>query len=446
MSIDGIIQARNKSLVHLKRVFGGSVEAAIAQERYGFIGGLLKDTLKKPITEKVTRSDKIDRVLVHRVWGIPIFLGIMYGVFRFVFDAAAPLSDLIGAGFDVAIERAAGIFPAWWGSLLSDGIIGGVGSVLTFVPNIFFLFIAISILEDCGYMARAAFVMDRAMHKIGLHGRSFIPMILGFGCTIPAIMACRTIENRGDRLATMLATPFMSCGARLPIYVLIGGAFFTAHAGLVVFMMYLIGVGAAIFTAWLLRKKLFRGESGHFVMELPPYRLPTFIGVATHMWERGKHFLRRAGTIIFVAVILVWVLASLPWGVEYASRASALGHMGSALAPIFTPLGFGQWQAAASLVFGFLAKEVVVGSMGAIFAVGEGTLGSALVAQLGWTPLVAFSFMVFSLLYVPCVAAIGAIRSEAGAKWAWFSVAYTCGIAWVLSAIIFNIGRLVIGG
>jgi len=446
MSIDDIIQARNKSVAHLKRVLGGGVEIAIAQERYGFISGLLKDTLKRPLTEKVTLSDKTDRLLVHRIWGIPIFLGIMYGVFRFVFDAAAPLSNLIGAGFDALTERIAGISSAWWGSLLSDGIIGGVGSVLTFVPNIFFLFIAISILEDCGYMARAAFVMDRAMHKIGLHGRSFIPLILGFGCTIPAIMACRTIENRGDRMATMLATPFMSCGARLPIYVLIGGAFFTAHAGLVVFLMYLIGIGVAVFTAWLLRNKLFRGESGHFVMELPPYRLPTFIGIATHMWERGRHFLKRAGTIIFVAVILVWLLASLPWGVEYASQASALGQMGSAMAPVFTPLGFGQWQAAASLIFGFMAKEIVVGSMGAMFAVGQGALGSALVTQLGWTPLVAFSFMVFSLLYVPCIAAVGTIRSEAGAKWAWFSTAYNLGIAWVISALVFNIGRLIVGG
>lgn len=446
MNMADVIQIRNKSIDHLKSVFGGSADTVIAQERYGFIGGLLRDVLKKPKEDVTTLSDKVDRVLCHRVWGIPIFLGIMYGIFRFIFDASAPLMDLIDAGFGSLAEMAAGVSPAWWGSLLSEGIIGGVGSVLIFVPPIFFLFIAISLLEDCGYMARAAFVMDKAMHKIGLHGRSFIPMILGFGCTIPAIMACRTIENRGDRMATMLAVPFMSCGARLPIYVLIGGAFFSANAGLVVFSMYLIGIGIAIFTAWLLRKKLFKGKSGHFVMELPPYRVPTFKGVVTHMWERGKHFLKRAGTIIFAVVVIVWVLASLPWGVEYASQSSALGHVGTAVAPIFSPLGFGQWQAAASLVFGFLAKEVVVGSMGAIFAVSEGGLGGALAAGLGWTPLVAFSFMVFSLLYVPCVAAIGTIRSEAGAKWAWFSVAYTCAIAWVVSALIFNIGSAVIGG
>jgi len=341
-------------------------------------------------------------------------------VFQFVFTASAPLMDLINGGFGYLAEQAATV-GGWGGSLLSEGIIGGVGSVLTFVPPIFLLFVAISLLEDCGYLARAAFVMDRAM------------------------MACRTIENPKDRLTTMLVTPFMSCGARLPIFVLLAGAFFTAHAGLVVFAMYMIGIGVAVFSAWLLRKRLFRGESGHFVMELPPYRVPTTRGVATHMWERGRLFLRRAGTIIFGVVVLVWVLASMPWGVEYASEASALGHLGNAIAPLFIPCGFGEWQATASLAFGFLAKEVVVGSMGAIFAVEEGGLGSAL-ATLGWTQLVAFSFMVFSLLYIPCVATIGTIRSEVGAKWAWFSVAYTCGVAWIAATLIYQISRVVIGG
>jgi len=396
--------------------------------------------------EKVTASDKIDQVLVHRIWGIPIFLGIMYGMFQFIFTLSVPLMRLIDTGFGNLAGMAEGVSPAWWGSLLSDGIIGGVGSVLSFVPPIFLLFIAISVLEDCGYLSRAAFVMDRVMHRIGLHGRSFIPMILGFGCTIPAIMACRTIENPKDRLTTMLVTPFMSCGARLPIFVLLAGAFFPTRSGLVVFAMYLIGIGVAIFSAWMLRKSLFAGESGHFVMELPPYRLPTIRGAVIHMWEKGKHFLKRAGTIIFAAVVVVWLLASLPWGVEYASAGSALGQMGSAIAPAFTPCGFAQWPAAASLVFGFLAKEVVIGSLGAIFAVGEAGLGSALISQMGWTPLVAFSFMVFSLLYVPCVASIATIRSEASAKWAWFTIGYTCAVAWVAATIIYQTGRVILGG
>jgi len=444
MSIAEVIRIRNKTIGHLRHALGADAETVIAGERYGFIHGLLKDVLKKPNVEKATVSDKIDRVLAHRWAGIPIFLGIMYGIFRFVFDASAPLMGLIDAGFGFLAERAA-VIGGWQGSLLADGIISGVGSVLIFIPPIFLLFIAISVLEDSGYMARAAFVMDRAMHKIGLHGRSFIPMILGFGCTIPAIMACRTIENRKDRLATMLATPFMSCGARLPIYVLLASAFFAAHAGLVVFAMYGIGIGVAIISALIFRKTLFKAESGHFVMELPPYRMPTPQGVAIHVWERGRLFLKRAGTIIFGVVVLVWALASLPWGVEYASQASILGQMGSALAPIFSPAGFGQWQAAASLAFGFLAKEVVIGSMGAIFAVKEGILGGTLTAQLGWTPLVAFAFMVFSLLYIPCVAAVGTIRSEAGAKWAWFSVGWTCLVAWVAATLIFQIGSLFVG-
>jgi ferrous iron transport protein B len=446
MSRKEIIRAKDKSIGHLRGILGDEAETVIAGERYGFISGLLKDILKKPRVEKVTTSDKIDRVLVHRIWGIPIFLGIMYGMFQFIFILSAPLMGLIDIGFSNLVRMAEGASPAWWGSLLSNGIIGGVGSVLSFVPPIFLLFIAISVLEDCGYLSRAAFVMDRVMHRIGLHGRSFIPMILGFGCTIPAIMACRTIENRKDRLTTMLVTPFMSCGARLPIFVLLAGAFFPARSGLVVFAMYLIGIGIAIFSAWMLRKSLFAGESGHFVMELPPYRLPTIRGAVIHMWERGKHFLKRAGTIIFAAVVVVWLLASLPWGVEYASAGSALGQIGSAVAPAFIPCGFAQWPAAASLVFGFLAKEIVVGSLGAIFTVGEAGLGSALISQLGWTPLVAFSFMVFSLLYVPCVASITTIRSEASAKWAWFAIGYTCAVAWVTATLIYQIGRVILGG
>lgn len=440
MSREEIIQAKDRSLNHLKSILGEEAETIIAGERYGFITGLLKDVLRKPQVEKVTTSDKVDRILVHRVWGIPIFLAIMYAMFQFIFSLSGPLMRLIDIGFTKLAQVAQDISPAWWASLLGDGIIGGVGSVLGFIPPIFLLFIAISVLEDCGYLSRAAFVMDRAMHRIGLHGRSFIPMILGFGCTIPAIMACRTIENPKDRLTTMLVTPFMSCGARLPIFVLLAGAFFPARAGLVVFVLYLIGIGVAVFSAWMLRKTLFAGESGHFVMELPPYRLPTVRGAVVHMWERGKHFLKRAGTVIFAAVIVVWLLASLPWGVEYASAGSILGKIGSGIAPVFGPCGFDQWPAAASLVFGFFAKEIVVGSLGAIFSVGEAGLGSALMSQLGWTPLVAFSFMVFSLLYVPCVASIATIRSESSKKWAWFSIFYTISIAWITATLIYQIG------
>jgi ferrous iron transport protein B len=446
MSRQEILRVKDKNIAHLRGVLGDDAETVIADARYGFISGLLKDVLKKPPVERLTLSDNIDKVVVNRWLGIPLFLAIMYGVFQFVFTLSAPFMDWIDGFFGWLGGYASGVSPDWLGSLLADGIIGGLGSVLIFIPPIFLLFIAIAILEDCGYMARAAFVMDRVMHKIGLHGRSFIPMILGFGCNIPGIMACRTIENPKDRLTTILINPFMSCGARLPIFVLLASAFFTTNQGLVVFSMYIIGIIVAILMALILRRSVLKGPSGHFVMELPPYRLPTVTGVVVHMWERGRLFLIKAGTIIFGVVVLVWLLSSLPWGVEYASAESWIGQIGSFIAPVFAPCGFGQWQAGVSLIFGFLAKEVVVGTMGAIFAVEEGILGGAMAAQLGWTPLVAFAFMVFCLLYVPCVAAIGAIRGETNSwKWAGFAALYTTVVAWIAATLIFQIGRLFMG-
>lgn len=435
MDSEEILKASEQSLAHLRSIYGDEAETVIADGRYGFISGLLKDVLRKPPIERLTLSDKIDKVVVNRWLGIPLFLAIMFGMFQFVFKLSVPFMDWIDAGFGSLAELASGI-GGWGGSLLADGIIGGIGSVLIFIPPIFLLFIAIAVLEDCGYMARAAFIMDRVMHKVGLHGRSFIPMILGFGCNISGIMATRTIENPKDRLTTILINPFMSCGARLPIFVLLAAYFFAAHAGLVVFSMYIIGIIVAIIMALIFRKTLFRGVSGHFVMELPPYRAPTIKGVLLHMWERGRLFLRRAGTIIFGVVVLVWLL-------DYTG---ALEPIGNAIAPIFSPAGFGQWQAAVSLLFGFLAKEVVVGTMGTLFAAEEGVLGGAIAAQLGWTPLIAFAFMVFSLLYVPCVAALGAIRGETNSwKWPLFSLFYTTAIAWVVATLIFQVGSLFTG-
>jgi ferrous iron transport protein B len=439
-----ILKARDESLARLKGIYGDDAELVIADARYGFISGLLKDVVKKPPAERATASDRIDKVVVNRWLGIPLFLGVMYGVFQFVFAVSPPLMDLLDGLFGWLGEQAAGLSPAWLGSLLADGVIGGVGSVLVFVPPIFLLFSAISVLEDSGYMARAAFVMDRAMHKVGLHGRSFIPMVLGFGCNIPGIMACRTIENPRDRLTTILVNPFMSCGARLPVFVLLAAVFFPASQGLVVFSMYIIGVAVAIVVALVFKRSILKGASGHFVMELPPYRMPTLKGVLIHMWERGRQFLVKAGTIIFGAVVVVWFLSSMPWGVAYASADSWMGSIGSVFAPLFAPAGFGQWQAAVALIFGLLAKEVVVGTMGAIFAVEEGVLGGALAAQLGWSPLIAFSFMLFVLLYFPCVAAIGAIRGEVGMKWAGFAALYTTVLAWIVATVVFQVGSLLI--
>jgi ferrous iron transport protein B len=431
----GIIRARDESLEHLRKVHGDDAETLIADARYGFISGLIKDVLKKPAVEKETATDMIDRIILNRWLGIPIFLLILYGVFQFTFVVSAPIIDWINTGLDWLAGQAAGISPAWLGSLVGDGIIGGVGAVLSFIPVIFLLYIALSILEDTGYLSRAAFVMDRLMHKIGLHGRSFVTLMLGFGCSVAAIMSSRTIDNPRDRLATILVTPLMSCGGRLPVYALLAAAFFTAYQGLVVFSMYAIGVVLAILLAWLFRARLVAGESGHFVMELPPYRLPTVTTVLAHMWERGWAFLSRAGTIIFGAVVLIWIL-------NYFNVLEAIGR---AIAPVFAPAGFGQWQPAVAMVFGVLAKETVVGAFGTLFAGSEaaGGFGHILGIQLGWTPLVAFAFMVMILLYIPCVATLGIIKKETGSwKWTLFTLAYTLALGWVVATLIYQIGSL----
>jgi ferrous iron transport protein B len=432
-----LIKTRDESLAHLRRIHGDDAETMIADARYGFISGLMKDVLEKPPVEKVTMTDRIDHLMLNRWLGIPLFLLILFGVFQFTFAASAPLIDLISRGMEWLAEQAAVISPAWLGSLLSDGIIGGVGVVLSFIPIIFLLYVAMSILEDTGYLARAAFVMDRLMHRLGLHGRSFVTLMLGFGCSVAAIMSSRTIENPKDRLATILVTPLMSCGGRLPIYVLLAAAFFTAYQGLVVFAMYAIGVILAIILAWIFRKKMLPGESGHFVMELPPYRLPTITGVLAHAWEHGKAFLTRAGTIIFGAVVIIWFL----------NYFGVLETIGRAIAPVFAPAGFGQWQAAVALIFGVLAKETVIGTFGTLFAGAEGAagFGAVLSTELGWTPLIAFAFMAMTLIYIPCVATLGIIRKETGTwKWTFFAFGYTLVLGWLVATLIYQIGSLFI--
>jgi len=435
LASEEVLRAKDESLAHLRRVYGDEAETIIADARYGFISGLMKDVLKKPPVERITLSDRIDDVMLNRWLGIPLFLAILYGLFQLAFTVSVPLMDWVDEGFGWLAGLASGISPAWLSSFIADGIIGGVGSVLVFVPVIFLLYIGLAILEDSGYMARAAFVMDRLMHKIGLHGRSFVPLVLGFGCNVPAIMATRTIENPKDRLVTILVNPLMSCGARLPIYVLLAGAFFTAHQGLVVASMYALGIILAILLAWLFRKKLVPGESGHFVMELPPYRLPTFTGVLTHMWERGKPFLVRAGTLIFIAVISIWLL-------DYFG---VLEPIGRAIAPVFSPAGFGQWQSAVTLAFGILAKEAVVGTFGTLFAAEEGALGATIATQLGWTPLIAYAFMVMCLIYVPCAATIAIVKKETNSwKWTGFVIGYTLVLGWLVATLIYQIGRFFI--
>jgi ferrous iron transport protein B len=432
---EDIIKIKDESLAHLRRVHGEDAETLIADARYGFISGLMKDVVKKPPLEKVTATDRIDRLVLNRWLGIPLFLLMLYGVFQFTFAVSSPLVDWINGGISWLSERASVISPEWMSSFLADGVLGGVGAVLSFIPVIFLLYVALSILEDSGYLARAAFVMDRLMHRIGLHGRSFVTLILGFGCSVAAIMSSRTVENPKDRLATILVTPLMSCGGRLPVYALLAAAFFTAYQGLVVFSMYAIGVVLAILLAWVFRKKLLTGESGHFVMELPPYRMPTIAGILAHTWERGWAFLSRAGTIIFSAVVVIWLL----------NYFDVLESIGRVIAPLFSPAGFGQWQSAVALIFGVLAKETVVGTFGTLFAGAEsaGGFSGVISAQLGWTPLVAFAFMSMVLLYIPCVATLGIIKKETGSwKWMLFTIGYTFALGWVVATLIYQIGSL----
>ncbi|MCL6447072.1 MAG: ferrous iron transport protein B [Armatimonadetes bacterium] len=448
--VGDLLARREKSLRRLREIAGEEAENLFAERRYGFIGGIVKQTVsrKKTVEQRLSLSDRIDRVVTNRFLGLPIFLLAMWAVFQFTFKLGDPLVGWIESffawlgGVTEGALGAAGA-PEWTVSLAVDGIIGGVGSVLVFIPLIFLLFLAISFLEDSGYMARAAYIMDRFMHALGLHGKSFLPMLIGFGCNVPAIMATRTLENRQDRLITILINPLMSCAARLPVYVLFAGAFFSARQGWVIFSLYLLGIVLAVVMGKLFKTFLFKGESAPFVMELPPYRLPTLKGTLIHVWERGSAFIRKAGTIIFGVVVLIWVLSVLPWGVEYAARESLIGRLGSALAPVFVPAGFGTWEAAAALIFGLLAKEVVVGTLGVIYGVGEEGEGLAQIIGQQWTPLSAYAFMAMCLIYIPCAATIGAIKRETNSwKWTAFAIGYSLALGWVVAVLIYQGGRL----
>ncbi|MDD4568286.1 MAG: ferrous iron transport protein B, partial [Methanoculleus chikugoensis] len=360
---------------------------------------------------------------------------------------ATPFMTVIDTLVAWLAEFATGsIEPAWLGSLIGDGIISGVGAVLIFLPNIFILFLILAILEDSGYLARAAFIMDRPLYALGLPGKAFIPMLIGFGCNVPAIMATRSIEGEKDRLISILVNPFMSCSARLPVYVLFAGAFFGARAGGVMFFLYVLGIAVAIVSAKLFRSTILRGESSPFIMEMPPYRLPTAMTSLLHMWSRGSLYLRKAGTIILLGAMIVWLLASLPYGVEYGSEESLAGSIGHLVEPLVAPLGF-DWKVAVALIFGFLAKEVVVGSLGVLYGAGEESLSDALFADPNLSAATALALMVFVLLYMPCVAALGVIRKETGSwKWTGFAVAYGLVVAWLLAFVVGHLAPVFIGG
>ena len=419
---NNILNTTEKVKKHFKDIYNESSEEVIANARYAYIEGLLKEVLTKPATEKKTLTDKIDSIVTNRLLGFPIFLIIMYLMFQITFTVAAPFQDMIDEGFGILGEMVAtSLGDGMLTSFIVDGIIGGVGGVLVFLPQIILLFLIISFLEDSGYLARAAFVMDKVMHSlVGLHGKAFIPMILGFGCGIPGIMATRTMENEKDRLITMLIVPFMSCTARMPVYLLLVGAFFAAADQTnVIFSLYVLGIVVAIIVAFILRKTLFDDMDAPFVMELPDYKLPTLRGILMHTAEKSWGFVRKAGTIILAAAIIVWILSSFPAGVEYGSQESAIGMIGTAVAPVFAPLGFGSWQPAVALIFGLVAKEVVVGTFSSLFGVAEEGAGIA----------------------APCFAALGTIKQETGGwKWPLIMSVTTLITAYVVSFIVYMVG------
>ena len=413
-------------------------ELALVNKRYELIDQIVSRVVRR-VGPEVSLAEHLDRILLHRFLAIPIFLAVMWAIFQFSFKVSAPFMSLITLLFDqLAALARAHIAGPQWASLVADGICGGLGFVLSFIPPIFFLFLAIAVLEDSGYMARVAFVWDHLMSRIGLSGRAVIPLMLGFGCNVPAIMATRVIEDEQSRLITILINPLMSCSARLPVYVLIAGAFFGDFAGTAVFSMYLLGILLAILVALLLRRSLFRSEPTPLLLELPEYARPTLKNVLLHTWDRGRLFLRKAATILFAGALLIWFLSTHPWGVEVAD--SYLGRLGRAVAPLFRPLGF-PWQAVVALLSGFLAKEIVVGTFGVLYSVSsEAAIGTAIAASM--SPVAAYAFMAFVLIYVPCLATIGAIKGEAGPRWAAFAVGYELVLAYLVALLIVGLGRL----
>ena len=441
-----IMAEADKVAGHLHDLYDAGAEEVAANARYAYINGLMAEAVKRPDVEKETTTDKIDRIVTNRFLAPFIFIFVMFLLFHLTFTIATPFCDFIDEWFAWFGEYLAGaVGNEILGSFLQDGIIGGVGGVIVFLPQIILMFLFLSILEDSGYLARAAFTLDKVMHSIvGLHGKAFIPMILGFGCGVPAVMATRTMENESDRLLSMMLIPFMSCTARLPIYSIFIGAFFVANKSIILLSIYLLGIVVALIVAGILKRTMFKGMSAPFVMELPTYKVPSLKGVLLHTWEKTKGFLRKAGTIILGSAIIIWILSSVPFGVEYGSQESVLGMIGSAIAPVFAPLGFSTWQAGIAILTGLVAKEVVVSTFTTLGGLEEddeeGTI--ALVHDL-FTPLSAYSFMAFCLLYVPCFAAIGAIKQETNSwRWPLIMCAITLVTAYIVAFLIYNVGLL----
>lgn len=479
---------------HLTDRFDDEPEIIMTDERYGFIAGIVKEVHTTTTQQRMDISRNVDLVLTNRFVGFPIFVFFIWAMFQLTFTVGAYPMELIDTVVGWFSAAAAGVLPdSLLKDLLLDGIIAGVGSVIIFLPNILILFFCIALFEDTGYMSRSAFLMDKIMHMIGLHGKSFIPMLMGFGCNVPAIMATRTLESEKDRILTILITPFMSCSAKLPVYVALAGTFFGARAGTVIFGVYLLGILLSMVTGRIFRSTLLKGADAPFVMELPPYRMPMLKSLVIHMWDRSKIFLRKMGGVILIGSILVWCLSSFPRNIQYSidypseiekihriydtqiqaadqansmalesqkaqalaaikrarqaerSEKSFMGRIGKALAPLFAPLGI-DWRGGIALLSGFVAKEIVVSTLGVLHAVDADEKSEALRRALkssGMTPLSALSMMVFVLLYLPCLATITTIRRETGSvKWMLFSICYSTSVAWLMAAVVYQGGRL----
>lgn len=491
-----VIARAQQGAEHIKSMLGDEVDLITADHRYGFINGVVRQSLHRPLIDRITLTDRIDNIVTHKWLGLPVFFAVMYVIFRLVIDVSSPFLDWTDALITGPISRWLSallnlmLAPSWLRSLLVDGIVAGVGGVLVFVPGLLILYFFLALLEDSGYMSRAAFVMDRFMRVVGLHGKSFIPMILGFGCAVPAVYATRTIASRRDRILTALLVPLMSCSARLPVYVVFGLAFFGSRAGTVIWAMYALGIVVAMLAGMVFTRTILKPDvSSAFVLELPPYRQPALKSVLIHMWENTREFIRKAGTTILAASIIMWILLNLPWGVTN-QRDSYFGKVSGAISPIFAPLGFGNWETGGALVSGFMAKEIVVSTMSQIYVGGENTqvtepttvtedlagIGkgfvdavvqsakiaadiipgvhlvdenaasedTALSTELRdhFTPLSAASLLVFVLLYVPCVATLGAIKQEFGSSWAVTSAVYQTVVAWIAAFVVYQGGHL----
>jgi ferrous iron transport protein B len=491
---EAVTQAAQHEIKRLELVYDENSETLIADAKYGFIAGALKETYKTGPQVRRDQSREIDKILTHQIWGFPIFIFFIWLTFQATFTLGSYPMDWMDAGIGWIGEQIGALLPGGaLKDLIVDGIIGGVGGVIVFMPNILILFFFISLMEDSGYMSRAAFIMDKLMHKMGLHGKSFIPLIMGFGCNVPAVMATRTLDNRNDRLLTMLIIPFMSCSARLPVYVLLISAFFVSYQGAILFLIYLIGILMAVLLGLFFKKTLFAKKEVPFVMELPPYRMPTLRNTTVHMWHKGSQYLTKMGTVILFASILIWAMGYYPRQVDYSKdydkllaqvesntsltpeekagqagqielskeeerqEKSYIGKMGHFIEPVIRPLGF-DWKIGMSIITGMAAKEIVVSSMGVLYnaSMNADENSSSLkdklqeqtythgpkVGQKVFSPLVAFALMVFVLIYFPCVAVVAAIKKEANWKWAIFTSVYTTAIAWVAAFGIYQIGSL----